>query len=166
MMLHIPGVLSADEVRELRGQLDPADWSDGRATAGVQGAKVKSNLQLDPAMPLAQALSRRILEKLRGHQQFFAATLPLRILPPQFNRYADGGQFRSDCACTRRSDIQSVPRRANDPQQPGKRTIAFTGGGWGGRSGRFGLAESVFTHYQGDKEVVTCRPISSSKPKR
>jgi PKHD-type hydroxylase len=93
MMLHIPGVLSAGEVRELRGQLDAADWSDGRATAGVQGAKVKSNLQLDAALPVAQALSRRILDKLRGHQQFFAATLPLRILPPLFNRYADGGHY-------------------------------------------------------------------------
>jgi len=46
------------------------------------------------------------------------------------------------------------------------RTIAFTGGGWNGRSGRFGLAESVFTHYEGEKEVVTCRPINSSKPTR
>lgn len=44
------------------------------------------------------------------------------------------------------------------------RTIAFTGGGWNGRTGRFGLAESVFTHYEGDREVVTCRPINGTRP--
>ena len=46
------------------------------------------------------------------------------------------------------------------------RTITFKGGGWDGRTGRFGLAENVFTHYQGEREIVTCRPINASKPKR
>jgi PKHD-type hydroxylase len=93
MMLHIPGVLSPDEVSEMRRQLDAAEWSDGRATVGAQGARVKNNQQLDPALPVAQALSRRIVERLRVHPQFFSATLPLRILPPLFNRYAGGGSY-------------------------------------------------------------------------
>lgn len=93
MMLHIPGVLSPAEVREFRRELDAADWSDGRATVGEQGARVKRNLQLDPALPVAQALSQRLLARLRGHPQFFSATLPLRILPPLFNRYAGGGEY-------------------------------------------------------------------------
>jgi PKHD-type hydroxylase len=54
---------------------------------------VKHNLQLDPALPVAQALSRRILENLQTHPQFFSAALPLRILPPLFNRYSGGGQY-------------------------------------------------------------------------
>jgi PKHD-type hydroxylase len=93
MMLHVPGVLTPDEVREFRRQLDAAEWSDGRATVGAQGARVKHNLQLDPALPVAQALSRRIQEKLRANPQFFSATLPLRILAPLFNRYTGGGQY-------------------------------------------------------------------------
>ena len=93
MMLHIPTVLTAAEVRDFRGQLDAAQWSDGRATVGAQGAQVKNNQQLDPALPVAQSLSRRILERLQGHPQFFSAALPLRILPPLFNRYAGGGQY-------------------------------------------------------------------------
>jgi hypothetical protein len=55
-------------------------------------------------------------------------------------------------------------------QSPGRyridreaRTIAFQGGGWDGRSGRFGKAESVFTHYEGEREIVTCRPISDQR---
>jgi PKHD-type hydroxylase len=93
MMLHIPGVLTPEEVREFRRGLDAATWSDGRATVGEQGATVKQNQQLDPALPAAQALSERILAKLATHPQFFSATLPLRVLPPLFNRYSGGGQY-------------------------------------------------------------------------
>lgn len=93
MMLHVPSVLSKDDVVALRRQLDGAAWSDGRATVGVQGARVKQNQQLDPALPVAQELSRRCLERLRTHAQFFSAALPLRILPPLFNRYTGGGQY-------------------------------------------------------------------------
>jgi PKHD-type hydroxylase len=93
MMLHIPGVLSGEEVRALRRELDALDWSDGRATVGEQGARVKHNLQLDPALPAAQALSRRVLERVQATPQFFSAVLPLRTLPPLFNRYTGGGRY-------------------------------------------------------------------------
>ena len=42
MMYHIPGVLSAQDVAWFREQLDAADWVDGRATTGAQGAQVKN----------------------------------------------------------------------------------------------------------------------------
>lgn len=93
MMLHIPGVLSKEEVHSLRRELDAAVWSDGRATVGAQGATVKRNLQLDPALPAAQAASRVVLAGLQACPQFFSAALPLRILPPLFNRYADSGEY-------------------------------------------------------------------------
>jgi PKHD-type hydroxylase len=93
MMLHIAGVLSREEVQAVRRELDAASWTDGRATVGAQGAQVKHNLQLDPALPVAQAVSAKILERLKQHQQFFSATLPLRILPPLFNRYTGGGEY-------------------------------------------------------------------------
>jgi PKHD-type hydroxylase len=93
MMLHIPGVLSQDEVREYRRLLDAAAWTDGRATVGAQGAQVKHNLQLDPSTPVARQLSERILARLNAHPQFFSAVLPLRILPPLFNRYTGGGSY-------------------------------------------------------------------------
>lgn len=92
-MLHIPGVLSDDEVREFRRELDAAKWSDGRATVGVQGAQVKRNQQLDPASPVSGRLSEFLLARLAKHPQFFSAALPLRILPPLFNRYAGGGSY-------------------------------------------------------------------------
>ena len=47
MMYHIPGILSAQDVAWFREQLDAADWVDGRATTGAQGAQVKNNQQVD-----------------------------------------------------------------------------------------------------------------------
>jgi PKHD-type hydroxylase len=93
MMLHIPGVLSTDEVLEFRRALDATRWSDGRATVGEQGARVKHNQQLDAADPLSRQLGERILARLAAHPQFFSAVLPLRILPPLFNRYTGGGTY-------------------------------------------------------------------------
>jgi predicted 2-oxoglutarate/Fe(II)-dependent dioxygenase YbiX len=34
MMLHIPGVLTADQVKAMRARLDVTDWIDGRASVG------------------------------------------------------------------------------------------------------------------------------------
>ena len=43
MMLRIPSLLTAEEVRECRQALQEADWQDGRLTAGHLAVKVKSN---------------------------------------------------------------------------------------------------------------------------
>jgi PKHD-type hydroxylase len=93
MMLHVPGVLSRQDVEAFRRELDAAPWTSGRATVGEQGARVKDNLQLDPTLPMAQRLSEALQKQLRIHPEFFSATLPLRILPPMFNRYGGGGRY-------------------------------------------------------------------------
>ena len=46
MLLHIPNVLTRDELVHLRTALDAADWTDGRETVGTLGAQVKRNQQL------------------------------------------------------------------------------------------------------------------------
>ncbi|MGH8155347.1 MAG: Fe2+-dependent dioxygenase [Rhodanobacteraceae bacterium] len=117
MLLHIEGVLDAATVARMRAKLEAAEWIDGRETVGPQGARVKRNLQLSDASPLKAELGREVLTACARHADFHAATLPVRILPPRFNRYADGGcygphvdgavmaladgsQLRSDIACT------------------------------------------------------------------
>lgn len=87
MLLKIPDVLTADELRIIRQQLDGADWIDGRATAGDLAAKVKNNAQLPTETLLAQELGRMVLAALARCPTYTAAALPLRILPPMFNRY-------------------------------------------------------------------------------
>jgi len=93
MLLTIPGLLSADEVKEARAALEGAVWQDGRATAGHRALGVKSNMQLPLDDPLARTLGDRIIERLSHNPTFIAATLPLRILPPRFNRYEGGGTY-------------------------------------------------------------------------
>jgi len=93
MLLHIPKVLDADELAKIRQALDAAEWTDGRETVGVQGAQVKRNEQLPDASPLRAELAAVVQAALDRHPLFFAAALPLRVLPPRFNRYQGGGTY-------------------------------------------------------------------------
>jgi PKHD-type hydroxylase len=90
MLLHIPEVLTPDELGQIRQALAGAAWQDGRRTAGNQAVQAKQNEQLAPDDPAAQFARQLILQALDRHPLFFSATLPGRIFPPQFNRY--GGQ--------------------------------------------------------------------------
>lgn len=93
MLLHVPDLFSADEVRTMRDQLEGADWQDGRSTAGHRAALVKRNLQLPLDHAVARDLGGRIVDRLGQTPLFIAATLPLRVLPPRFNRYEGGGSY-------------------------------------------------------------------------
>lgn len=95
MMLHIPGVLTPDDLAEAREALARAAWEDGRSTAGPLAAQAKANLQLPLDSPAGAAIGRRILERLGESALFIAAALPLRVLPPRFNRYEGGGTYGS-----------------------------------------------------------------------
>lgn len=117
MLLHIEHVLDAASLVRMRARLEAAEWIDGRETVGPQGAEVKRNQQLPEASPLRAELGREVLAACARHPVFHATTLPVKILPPRFNRYAgggtygahvdgavmamaDGSQLRSDIACT------------------------------------------------------------------
>jgi PKHD-type hydroxylase len=93
MLVTIPDVLKPDEVAHIRGVLEGTKWIDGRATAGDQAAKVKNNLQVPIESPVAQELGQIILRALAGNAKFMTAALPLRVLPPMFNRYDVGMTF-------------------------------------------------------------------------
>ncbi|MDM0016547.1 Fe2+-dependent dioxygenase [Variovorax saccharolyticus] len=93
MMLHVPDVLSAEQVREMRARLEATDWVDGRATVGDQGARVKRNRQLPEQSPVGHELGRTILAALARNPLFFSAALPLRFVPPLFNRYEGGEHY-------------------------------------------------------------------------
>ncbi len=92
-MLIIPGLLSAALVAEFQKALGEAEWVDGRATAGYLSSRAKNNTQLPEAHPVTRRLGGLILEELDKSQVFIAAALPLRVLPPLFNRYAGGQSY-------------------------------------------------------------------------
>ena len=93
MLISIDQVLSQDEVRAFRAELDAADWQDGAATAGTLAISVKRNQQLQDGSELATRLGQHILRRLAATPLFISAALPRTIYPPKFNRYAGGGQY-------------------------------------------------------------------------
>lgn len=93
MLIHIPQVLSKTQVAEFRQLLAAADWTDGRATVGPQGALVKQNKQLPVESALAKQLGAVILQALYQHPLFMAAAIPLRTVPPLFNSYQGGEHY-------------------------------------------------------------------------
>ncbi|MDR2878060.1 MAG: Fe2+-dependent dioxygenase [Chromatiales bacterium] len=93
MMHIIPALLSPAQVRQCREALESAPWVDGRLTAGHIAVKAKSNLQLAEDDPVAVRLGEFILSVLAKSPYFIAATLPLRVLSPRFNRYEGGGAY-------------------------------------------------------------------------
>ena len=93
MLIQIPDVLSADDVATFRNALDRAAWANGRETAGDQAAAAKNNLQIPLDSAVGRDLGERILHALARNPTYTAAALPLRVLPPMFNRYDVGMTF-------------------------------------------------------------------------
>jgi PKHD-type hydroxylase len=95
MLLHVPDVLTRDQVAHGRRLLEQAEWVDGRVTAGAQSSRTKRNLQLPEDSPAARELSDMILPALQRSPLFMSAALPLKVYPPMFNRYSGGQAFGS-----------------------------------------------------------------------
>ncbi|MCG4257302.1 Fe2+-dependent dioxygenase [Acetobacter senegalensis] len=93
MMLHIPDVLTPEELTHCRSVLEKADWQDGKATAGQQSAKAKHNLQLPLNHPQHRELAELVLRALGRNRVFNSAVVPFRVVPPLFNRYDAGMAF-------------------------------------------------------------------------
>jgi PKHD-type hydroxylase len=91
MMLHIPGVLTRDQVKAIREVIDAVEWEDGRATGGPQAAQVKRNHQLTDKNPVAVEQGRIVMQAVQANTTFFRAALPARYMPPMFNRYSSVG---------------------------------------------------------------------------
>jgi PKHD-type hydroxylase len=89
MLIRISQVLSGVDLADCRSALEQADWADGRQSAGYLSAAVKNNTQLPESSPVARKAGERILRALDANALFTSASLPMKVLPPQFNRYTD-----------------------------------------------------------------------------
>jgi PKHD-type hydroxylase len=87
MLMHIPEVLSPDELHRCRQIIVEAGWVDGNITAGSQAAKAKNNLQLPEDAPATRELQGIVLGALGRSALFFTSALPKQIFPPLFNCY-------------------------------------------------------------------------------
>jgi PKHD-type hydroxylase len=93
MMVHIPELLSPEEVARCRAILEASAWIDGKGTAGDQAATSKFNLQIPENSQAAIEAGEIVLRGLARSPIFSSAALPLRVLPPMFNRYDTGMKF-------------------------------------------------------------------------
>jgi len=93
VLLQIPRLLDSGQLAECRDALTRANWIDGRATAGYLSESVKENQQIAENDPVARALGKLILDARDSNQLFISAALPLKIVPPLFNRYAGGQHY-------------------------------------------------------------------------
>ncbi len=119
MLLHVPSVLTPDDLRRASEILRTAQWSDGRRTSGEQAAQAKHNQQLREDSPECRALQQIVLAGIERHPILISATLAKHISPPLFNRYAgeqnyfgdhvdsairhvnsSGARVRTDISCT------------------------------------------------------------------
>lgn len=89
MLITIDQLLSVEEVIEARAMLSDSAWESGQNSAGLQAARVKNNQQLPEQAPHLPKLRALVMSALQRSPIFFSAALPLKILPPFFNRYAD-----------------------------------------------------------------------------
>ena len=93
MLLHIPNVLNAEELKSIQKILHEANWVDGKVTAGTQSEQVKNNLQLSEDSEVAESARKIVLKALSRNALFFSAVLPKKIYPPLFNQYRGGLNF-------------------------------------------------------------------------
>lgn len=93
MLIHIQKVLDAEQLAMFRRELEAAEWTDGRGTAGYLAQQVKRNMQLPEDHPTGKKLGDIILRAVTANAQFTAAALPRRILPPMFNSYGQEQRY-------------------------------------------------------------------------
>src|SRR5688500_8884921 len=95
MLFGIGGLLEKAEVARIRAVLETANFVDGRVTAGDAVREVKRNLQAIDVEQERAGCRRSITDALAQAEGFALRVLPLRILPPMFNRYDAGMEYGS-----------------------------------------------------------------------
>jgi PKHD-type hydroxylase len=93
MLLHLPDVLTPEELSQAQALLAKAPWTDGRKGAGELARQVKNNEQLDHDGDAARAIRSIVLGALNRNSTFFSAALPKKVFPPRLNRYAGDSNF-------------------------------------------------------------------------
>jgi PKHD-type hydroxylase len=90
MLVVIPDILTAAEIKQIRAQLTPEDFLDGALTAGGRAKAVKKNLQTDRKSDRMTEIQRMIVAALDRNPIFKTVAAPRKIIPPRFNLYKQG----------------------------------------------------------------------------
>jgi PKHD-type hydroxylase len=90
-LLHLPQLLTHEELTKIDALIESSLFVDGAKTASLAAQSVKNNLQIDKdntqTLPQLQAI---ILRALETSPLFQIATLPKHIYPIVFSKYSEG----------------------------------------------------------------------------
>jgi PKHD-type hydroxylase len=114
MLVHIPNVLTPEQVAHCRARIDQAQWVDGNVTSGHQSAQAKVNEQLPEECAEAREMGDMIVDALSRNQLFMSAAQPQRVFPPLFNRYGPGMTFGNHVDAAMRTHAQTGQRIRTD----------------------------------------------------
>ena len=90
MIVCIPDVLTAEEIKKLREEAAALPFVPGVETAGGRARRVKNNEQVSQKAEERKALHEIVIAALGRSKAFNRATLPKRIRPPLISRYRQG----------------------------------------------------------------------------
>jgi PKHD-type hydroxylase len=93
MLLHIPGVLNADQLATIRPLLAKGRYVDGRLSAGMEARQVKHNEELASDAAMMQQLNQIVMGSLVQHPLYQGAALPHRVAAPFYARYVPGMHY-------------------------------------------------------------------------
>jgi len=92
-MFHLPQIVTAAEISELRDLATRAPWLDDRVTAGASAAQQKRNQQVDETTDDSRAIGARVMRALQRNPVFASAAFRSRVTQPLMNRYAPGMEY-------------------------------------------------------------------------
>lgn len=95
MLIRIPSVLSAEQIKSVHEILALAEFVDGKLSAGLMARKVKNNQEVAAGDPRLAELNNIVMNGLVRHPLYQAAALPHRIAVPYYARYKDGMGYGS-----------------------------------------------------------------------
>jgi len=92
-------------------RLETAEWTDGKATAGYLSSRGQGQCASAGKVILSRAgLGETILDALDRINCFISAALPLKVVPPLFNRYV-GGQSMAGTSTGAVRPVLGTPHR-------------------------------------------------------
>jgi len=91
MLLHIPNVLSRNDLQAVHTILEKANFVDGKLSAGMAAKRVKNNQEVSrDDGQILQQLNNIVMGKLTRHPIYQFGALPLRVATPFYARYGKG----------------------------------------------------------------------------
>jgi PKHD-type hydroxylase len=90
-LLHLPQLLTHEELTKIDALIESSLFVDGAKTASLAAQSVKNNLQIDKDnTQTLPPLQKIILQALETNPLFQIATLPKHIYPIVFSKYSEG----------------------------------------------------------------------------